>query len=209
MNVYGPCANRVMTAEVSGFQIHGFRGAKTALDAYFAALDVETGTFQPCGRSSARGSVIAHDPYRKMHNNYPGHDISSHEDFSSYTEFLELDSEYSELPAFLAKLQSAEHPCFLFYNYYEENDSWNCAFSKAVFYLIRHNWVHSIDLLQRTSPPLQENSRVTSGGIPDEHLAANGISFLNLQRFVHAGKELWFFTRLTPLAYPGLHTQLY
>ena len=104
MNVYGPCANRVMTAEVSGFQIHGFRGAKTALDAYFAALDVETGTFQPCGRSSARGSVIAHDPYRKMYNNYPGHDISSHEDFSSYTEFLELDSEYSELPALVSAM---------------------------------------------------------------------------------------------------------
>lgn len=208
MNIYGKYRHQVMTAEICGFQIHGFDGDTTVLNAYFSDLGIETGTFLPCGRRSPRGSVIAHDPYRKMHNDYPGHDISCHEDFASYTELLELDSEYSELPAFLAKLQSDEHPCFLFYNHYEENDSWNCAFSKAVFFLIRHNWVHAIDLLKPYSPSLQENSRL-SGGIPDEHLAANGISFLNLQRFVHAGKEQWFFTRLTPLAYPGLHTQLY
>ena len=208
MNVYGTSHHQVMTAEICGFQIHGFDGDKTALNTYFTDLGIETGFFLPSGRRSPRGTVIAHDPYRKMHNDYPGHDISDHDDFADYTEYLDLNTSYAELPAFLAKLQSVEHPCFLFYNHYEENDSWNCAFSKAVFFFFLRNWIHAIDLLQRYSPPLQKNSRL-AGGIPDKQLAANGISFLNLQRFVHSGQEQWFFTRLTPLAHPGLHTQLY
>ena len=209
MNIYGDYHHQVMTAEICGFQIHGFDGDKTVLDTYFADLGIETGTFLPCGRRSSRGSVIAHDPYSKMRNDYPGHDISNQEDFAAYTEFLELNSEYSALPDFLAKLQSDEQPCFLFYNHYEESDSWNCASFQAFFFVIHHNWVHAIDLLRRYSPPLQENSRVAAGSIPDEHLAANGVSFLNLQRFVQAGNEQWFFTRLTPLAHPGLCAQLY
>lgn len=213
MNVYGSYANRVMTAEVSGFQIHGFRGDKAALDAYFAALDVETGTFQPCGRRSPRGSVIAHDPYRRMNNGYPGHDITDPEDFQTFTQFYELDPNYSALPDFLAGLQPDGFPCFLFYNSYEENNSWNCAFSKAVFYLIRGGKVHAIDLLKSYSPggKIHDTTILSpaEGGIPDPCLPECGVSFLNLQRFSPAGGNCWFFTRLTPLAIPGLRYLMY
>ena len=47
------------------------------------------------------------------------------------------------------------------------------------------------------------------GGIPDPLLPECGVSFLNLQRFSLAGRDYWFFTRLTPLAHPGLHTLFY
>lgn len=100
MNIYGDYQRQVMTAEICGFQIHGFDGDKTVLNTYFADLGFETGTFLPNGKRSSRGSVIAHNPYCKMHNGYLGHDISSPEDFSDYTEFLELDASYSELPTF-------------------------------------------------------------------------------------------------------------
>ena len=213
MNIYGDYQRQVLTAEICGFQIHGFDGDKTVLNTYFADLGFETGTFLPNGKRSSRGSVIAHNPYCKMHNGYLGHDISSPEDFSGYTEFLELDASYSELPTFLAGLLSAEHPCFLFYNSYEENDNWNCAFPKAVFSLIHGGKVHAIDLLKRYSPggKISDTTNLTlpGGGIPDPLLPECGVSFLNLQRFSLAGRDYWFFTRLTPLAHLGLHTLFY
>ena len=48
MNIYVDYQRQVMTAEICGFQIHGFDGDKTVLNTYFADLGLLPNPNQSC-----------------------------------------------------------------------------------------------------------------------------------------------------------------